>query len=189
MVLRGRALLIAVTLLVLTLLPTTAVAHTSDELDAWRLQWATKAINHMTRQLTAEYRDMAARHPRYFGLPHVHQTARNTVRPVGTPLPTQQGPPTDAGDWRPLVSRYFAAADVDKALRVIYCESRNLPTAKNPNSSASGLWQHLGRYWSSRSAAAGIPGASIWDPEASTIVAAYLVYQDTGWGHWPRCGR
>lgn len=185
MVARGAAAAAAIAL-ALTLLPATAVAHTTDELEAWLGDWAARTMNNgaLSTGLLDEYVDMAARHPRYFGRPVPYRRAVNSATPLAS-----NRPPPRIEDWRPLVSRYFAAADVAKALRVIACESTNDASAKNPRSSASGLWQHLAKYWASRSAAAGIPGASIWDPEASTIVAAWLVYADTGWGHWPRCGR
>ncbi len=88
------------------------------------------------------------------------------------------------GDWRGLITTHFQPQDIDRALAVIWCESRGDPSAKNPTSTATGLWQHLRTYWEGRSTAAGIPGASIWDPEASTIVAAWLVYEGGGWSHW-----
>lgn len=84
--------------------------------------------------------------------------------------------------WRPLVEEHFAPPDVDLALRVIGCESDGIPTAKNPRSSASGLFQHLGRFWPERSAAAGWAGSSIFDPEANVAVAAWL--RQDGWHHW-----
>lgn len=87
--------------------------------------------------------------------------------------------------WRTLVDDHFLPEDVETALGIIACESAGDPTAKNTRSSATGLWQHLAKYWKKRSRRAGIPGASIFDPEASTIVAAWLVYR-TGqsWRHW-----
>lgn len=87
--------------------------------------------------------------------------------------------------WRTLVDDHFLPEDVETALGIIACESAGNPTAKNKRSSATGLWQHLAKYWKKRSGRAGVPGASIFDPEAATIVAAWLVY-DTGqsWRHW-----
>lgn len=85
--------------------------------------------------------------------------------------------------WRPLVADYFRPADVNLALRIIDCESHGDPNAKNPRSSASGLWQHLATYWPSRASAAGWGGSSIWDPEANTAVAAWLAYSE-GFHHW-----
>lgn len=96
--------------------------------------------------------------------------------------------PTGSGSegWRPLVELFFEADDVDKAIRIMECESRGDPGARNPSSGAAGLFQHMPGYWSSRSAAAGYGGASIYDPEANVAVAAWLVYDYSGggWQHW-----
>lgn len=98
--------------------------------------------------------------------------------------PRQAIVPRDVEAWRPLVAAYFGPGEVERALRVIYCESSGDPGAKNPRSSASGLFQHLARFWPERSTDAGRPGADIFDPEANVAVAAWLVYQGGGWSHW-----
>lgn len=87
-------------------------------------------------------------------------------------------------DWRPLVSAFFEPRHVDRALRVISCESRGRPDAKNPISTASGLFQHLGSLWDDRSADAGWSGSDVFDPVANIAVAAWLVYDGGGWAHW-----
>ena len=73
----------------------------------------------------------------------------------------------------------------DRMLRIIGCESNGLASAHHPGG-ASGLFQHLPKYWSSRSSAAGVPGADIFDPTAGAIVAAWLLYDAPGggWAHW-----
>lgn len=91
--------------------------------------------------------------------------------------------PRPVEEWRSLVTAYFAASDVEKALRVIACESGGDPNAQNPRSGAAGLFQHIPRYWADRSAAVGLPGASIFDPVANVSAAAWLVYTE-GWGPW-----
>lgn len=88
--------------------------------------------------------------------------------------------------WRPLVAKWFPPAQVDKALRVMWCESRGNPSAVNPTSRASGLFQHMPQWWAARSAAAGFAGRSPFDPEANVATAAWL-YQRDGWGAWS-CG-
>jgi hypothetical protein len=92
--------------------------------------------------------------------------------------------PRDVEVWRPLVEAHFAPSDVARALKVIGCESSGDPDAKNPRSSASGLFQHLARFWPERSVKAGLAGADIFDPEANVAVAAWLVYEAGGWSHW-----
>ncbi len=170
---------VLITLLLVVAVVPEARAHTDAELDSWSEGWARRAIGRgLTDSLAAEYEDWANRHPRYFGrpVPHLHP-ARVSARPA---------PRVYAGgveQWRPLVETYFAADQVARAMRIMACESGGVPTAKNPGSSASGLFQHLGRYWSSRSVAAGWAGASIWDPEANIAVAAWL-QRTGGWSHW-----
>jgi len=85
--------------------------------------------------------------------------------------------------WRPAVARYFPEDRVEWALRIIACESGGDPEARNPHSSATGLFQHLGRYWPRRAAAAGWAGADITDPFANTAVAAWLL-EHGGTSNW-----
>lgn len=102
--------------------------------------------------------------------------------PPEPPEPVHTGMGTNVEQWRGLVSAYFAPGDVDLALRIMGCESGGNPNAKNPTSSASGLFQHLGRFWADRSVRAGWSGADIFDPEANIAVAAWL--RNDGWHHW-----
>lgn len=86
--------------------------------------------------------------------------------------------------WRNLVAAHFPAAVVDEALSVMQCESQGIPTATNPTSRASGLFQHLPMFWSARSRSAGVPGANIYDPVANVTVAGWLYRQSNTWAHW-----
>ena len=147
-------------------------AHTTTELDAWAAEWEHRAMREgFTDDVLAEYEDWASRHPRYFNRPIPHTHPRRTYS-------------AGVEQWRPLVAAYFRPGDVDRALRIMRCESGGNPNAKNPRSSASGLFQHLGKYWATRSAAAGYGGVSIFDPTANVAVAAWLRDQAGGWSHW-----
>lgn len=86
--------------------------------------------------------------------------------------------------YRGLVSQYFPADVVNEALSVMECESSGNPNARNAQSGATGLFQHLPKYWDSRSRAAGIPGANIFDPNANVKVAGWLYSQSGTWDHW-----
>ena len=92
--------------------------------------------------------------------------------------------PRSPEGWRPIVELYFEERHVARALRVIRCESGGDPDAKNPRSTASGLFQHLASLWDERSVRAGWAGAGVFNPEANIAVAAWLVYEGGGWGHW-----
>lgn len=85
--------------------------------------------------------------------------------------------------WRPVVATYFPEDRVDWALRIMSCESHGDPNAKNPNSSASGLFQHLARLWPDRAQAAGWDDANVFDPFANIAVAAWLL-ENGGPSHW-----
>lgn len=88
-------------------------------------------------------------------------------------------------DVRALIERYFRPEDVNRAIRIAWCESSFNPRAVNPTSGAAGLFQHLPRFWAERSALAGWPGADAFDPEANVAVAAWLLYEFPGtWEHW-----
>jgi soluble lytic murein transglycosylase-like protein len=93
--------------------------------------------------------------------------------------------------WRPMVADAIALNggdddDVHRFLRIMQCESGGDPDAKNPNSSASGLMQHLTRFWDDRSTRAGYPGADVFDPEANIYTSAWLALTaaEGGWQHW-----
>lgn len=82
---------------------------------------------------------------------------------------------------RGLVAKYFKSEDVNKAVRVAWCESRFDPASTNLRTGAIGLFQHLPRYWEERAEQAGFSGADPTNPEASTAAAAWAIYEGGGW--------
>ena len=94
---------------------------------------------------------------------------------------------SEASGWlsevevRALISEYFNPEDVNKAIRIAWCESRFNPQSINLRTGATGMFQHLPRYWKERSGAAGFSGAELTDPEASIAAAAWAVYHGGGW--------
>lgn len=92
--------------------------------------------------------------------------------------------PPNVERWRGLVATYFPPGVVNEALSVMECESRGNPAAINPLSQASGLFQHLPKFWDDRSRRAGVPGGNIFDPNANVRVAAWLYRQSNTWAHW-----
>jgi len=82
---------------------------------------------------------------------------------------------------RALVTAYFEPTDVNKAVRVAWCESRFDPKAKDLRTGGVGLFNHLPKYWEERAANAGFEGADPTDPEASTAASAWEVYNGAGW--------
>ena len=87
--------------------------------------------------------------------------------------------------WEPLVSQYFKAEDINKALEIIYCESRGKSWAigKNKNGTKDvGLWQFNDATWTWLSEKLQIISPRT-NARVSTAVASWLVYND-GWYHW-----
>jgi hypothetical protein len=82
---------------------------------------------------------------------------------------------------RALVSIYFDPEDVNRAIRVAWCESRFDPESVDLRDGGVGLFHHLPKYWEERAANAGFAGARPTDPEASTAAAAWEVYKGGGW--------
>lgn len=106
----------------------------------------------------------------------------DTSRPRGLYVRSKYLEETDV---RALVSTYFHPEDVNHAMRIAWCESSFNPDTVNPATGASGLFQILPSDWAQLSQDAGLPGASIFDPESNVAVAAWLLYQVPGaWGHW-----
>jgi len=104
-----------------------------------------------------------------------------TTSTTSPPVPTTT--PAEVEQWRALIRVYFPEDQVDRALKVLWCESRGSVDATHPTSFAAGLFQHLPKYWSERSIAAGFAGADIYDPTANVGVAAWLATTQ-GWYHW-----
>lgn len=96
-------------------------------------------------------------------------------------------PEIDSSEWlsqvqvRALVSEYFSREDVNRAVRVAWCESRFDPQSVDLSTGAVGIFKHLPRYWADRASAAGFPGAEPSDPRASIAAAAWEVYEGGGW--------
>ena len=119
---------------------------------------------HMTYQLSVERGMMEALNGPYSA--HVHPDATLQVRRS-----------VDTGGverWRTLVAAWFPADKVDEALAIIQCESEGDPTAKNPVSSASGLWQFLKGWWLGRWSPDTVGAFDPFDPVASMRAAAIV---------------
>tara|TARA_R100000908_G_scaffold59730_1_gene36384 strand:- start:5272 stop:5724 length:453 start_codon:yes stop_codon:yes gene_type:complete len=84
-----------------------------------------------------------------------------------------------------LVYRYFKEEDILRALGIIYCESSGKAGAVGINTNGTqdvGLWQFNDNTWAWLTPKLGIMSDRT-NPEVSTAVASWLVYND-GWHHW-----
>ncbi|HEU4894347.1 MAG TPA: hypothetical protein VFT85_00795 [Acidimicrobiia bacterium] len=82
---------------------------------------------------------------------------------------------------RALVELYFEPQDVNRAVRIAWCESRFDPGATDLRTGGIGLFNHLPRYWDDRASNAGFAGVAATDAQASTAAAAWEVYNGAGW--------
>jgi len=91
-----------------------------------------------------------------------------------------------------LIDVYFEPEDREFITWLAYCESSGEPQdihsdAIQPQSKATGWFQHLPKFWIERSFKAGYVGFPIDHPEANVGVAAWLYYEDGGAKHWKAC--
>ena len=84
-----------------------------------------------------------------------------------------------------MISRYFKEDDILQSLNIIYCESSGRTNAIGNNKDGTqdvGLWQFNDDTWAWLTPKLGIISDRT-NPEVSTAVASWLVYND-GWHHW-----
>lgn len=84
-------------------------------------------------------------------------------------------------DVRQLVARYFEPSDVDRAVRVAWCESSFNAASIGVTDGGSGLFHLSPATWADVTSAAGRAGTDIFDAESNVAVAAWIVYNGDGW--------
>lgn len=184
-----RYALLAVMAAILVMAALPAQAHTSDEIEAWLADWqASIPRGGMTIEHIELYVDWAERHTWYFH-PQSHEDA--PVRRAQASAPRSAGESgsvyrgmgnggSDVEQWRGLVASYFPADRVEMALCIIRYESGGNHNAKNPYSSARGLFQVLASLWASHY---GVTYEQLYDPTTNTRIAADI-WASYGWGAW-----
>lgn len=153
----------------------TIFLHTNVQLDEWRADWVERADVSVSSALFDEWDEMRERHPYYFDPP------APTVR-------TRTAWSGNVEQWRPLVARFFASEKVETAMCILARETgfTGNPNAKNPRSSAAGLFQFLRSTWNK--VPLSVTGGSydsgmVYDPTANVRSAAWL-QAHSGWGQW-----
>ena len=74
-------------------------------------------------------------------------------------------------------------------LTIVECESRGRPDAKNPISSARGLYQHIDTFRDNRAQKWLGRGVPDWNDPGDSILVGTALYVYGGASHWPNCGR
>jgi len=95
--------------------------------------------------------------------------------------------PDNVTQWRSLVEEHFGPSEGDRAMQILECESHGDPYAKNPRSSAAGLFQFLSGTWDHAAGQLDLPSyaeGGPYDAAANIEAAAWLVFEGGGWGHW-----
>lgn len=168
------------TLLCLTGLLTPPISHLQQVNEEWRTHTASdplQLVNEEWRTHSAESFQKATTTTL-----HVHQAQ---------PSPSTVWDGT-VEQWRPLVAEHFPPDQVATAMCVLAGESGGSPTAKNPRSSAAGLWQFLRHTWDvivPREVTGGsYDSGAVYDPVASTRAAAWL-WANLGWSQWSAYAR
>lgn len=94
------------------------------------------------------------------------------------------------GEWhvkqliRCAEDRWSVPGGAGMALYVANRESHFNPKAYNDYSGASGIYQHLRRYWPGRAHAYGFDGWSAFNARANIMVTIRMVHRMGSWSHW-----
>lgn len=80
--------------------------------------------------------------------------------------------------------RWSVPGGASMALYVADRESKYRPTAYNGYSGASGIFQHLRRYWPGRADSFGFGGWSAFNARANIMVTMRMVHRSGSWSDW-----
>ena len=85
---------------------------------------------------------------------------------------------------RCAVHHWNVPGGASKALYIANRESNFQPNAYNSYSGASGIYQHLRRYWPGRASVYGFQGWSAFNARANIIVSIRMVHRLGSWQPW-----
>lgn len=140
-------------------------------------QWlaAQMETSDLTPAIVTEYRRRATPTP----APKPSPTPTPPV--VADPPPTvDRGMGSDVERWRPLVADHFDPTQVDTMMCIMSHESGGNPNAKNPRSSARGLFQILASLWAPHF---GVSYEDMYDPDVN-VELARAIFDQQGYRAW-----
>lgn len=113
-------------------------AHTPDEATQWVNDWLERVemSGGLTQELRLELINYQDRHNLRANNDENGVNAKSTIKDTG-----------DVEQWRPLVEYWFPSEAVDTMMCLMWYESKGVPTAENPDSTATGLFQILYSLW------------------------------------------
>lgn len=139
-------------------------------------------------QIDAVSADALDRLPSNFPLyiARLHDRTPPTAPPTTAPKPKARSAPRVMGQGTPTVGEVngYPCGGGLPPCRVLACESGGSPTARNPRSSASGLWQVIRSTWASFG---GYPEAYMAPWEVQNEKARLLWAGGRGAFHWKAC--
>lgn len=155
-----------------------ALAHDTAEITEWEDDWErqVREARGLSPDLIAQMLEFEANHAWYYAPapPESHRMASPGLS--GGYVDSSTTFPAAVEQWRPLVAGHFRPGDVDTALCLMWHESKGNPSARNPRSTATGLFQVLA-FWSDHF------GLDPTVPEHNTYMAAQI--RDLqGWAAW-----
>lgn len=149
------------------------------------VEWLTGQLetSDLTPEMLAEYHQRAT--PAPFREPTA-PPAQPAPPVVADPPPSMdRGMGSDVERWRPLVADHFDAGQVDTMMCIMAHESGGNPNAKNPRSSARGLFQILASLWAPHF---GVSYDDLYDPGVNVRLAR-AIYDQQGYRAWSPYGR
>lgn len=165
-------------------------AHSDHELEEWSRVWTVDMADALEAEdpgrvadLLLDRADMAERHPCQMTI--CEPVVRATRLTATLPGPVRVSPGVE--QWRTTVQAYFLAEYVDSALSVMDCESGGDPGAKNPVSTAAGLFQFLRGTWDRTAVVLGYgpyDSGAVYDPVANIHAASVLSKGGSTWQQW-----
>lgn len=117
---------------------------------------------------------------------YARTNVRRSYKPAyATPYSASVNTKYSREEVKSIIDRYAQkyGVNADRANRIAQCESGYNPSAFNPSSAASGVFQQLQRYWPDRANQYGRAEASVFDAEANIDVSMQMLSKGM-WSHW-----